>query len=417
MCKENSLKSWWIWSCAVVYYFYCFIARSSFVTVLANDFMRFYQIDAAGLGALGSCYYWVYTCMQIPVGMICDRFSLRKVATLMCIITSIGVFTMVATSNCYIAGIGEMIIGFGSAFAFILCLKIITSWFPENKIAIMTAYTMSLGAFGPVVGGPAVSFITDHFDWRTVIMVYSGIGLLLAVAIWGIVRDAPKSEHTEHNEQPIMQTLISILKSKQTWILAIFTMAMYAPLSALGDLWGVQFVETVFKTDRMSAAIANNMLYIGLMLGAPLFAYLAGVVDSYKKMMIIGILGEAIFLGIAVGVGGLPAWTAFVLFFIVGLCTGGMLTYPLALALFPQQVGATVSGFINMSSMVSGIILMPLVGWIVNLSWDGTMLDGMKVYSATDFKMGVAAVVAFICLGVISTLFIKDRSPKTGEYN
>lgn len=416
--EKSSLKSLVMWFCMVGFYFYAFIARSSFVTVLANDFMNFYAIDAAGLSILGSCYYWIYTGMQIPVGLICDKFSLRKTAAFMCFTTAVGVLLIVLTHEFFVAAIGEIIIGFGSAFAFILCLKVITAWFPESKVAIMTAYTMSLGAFGPVVGGPAVSLITKNVDWRTVIMIHAAIGVFLAVTIWSIVRDKEASANNEKAENAVSITdaLRQIVRSKQIWALSFFTMGLYAPLSALGDLWGVSFAEKVFNLDHVSAAVASNMLYVGLVVGCPLWASFAMYLNSYKKAMIIGIIGAAVCLGISVIVPGLPGVTAFIILLITGFCTGAMLSYPPAIALFPKTMSATVSGFINMMSMVSGIILMPLFGAILNLSWDGTMENGIKVYSAEDFKAGVLAVVIFISIGAIISFFIKDRSPRTGEY-
>lgn len=414
--ENNSLKSLVMWFCMVGFYFYAFIARSSFVTVLAKDFMNFYAIDAAGLSILGSCYYWIYTGMQIPVGLICDKFSLRKTATLMCVTTAVGVLLIVLTHEFFVAAIGEVIIGFGSAFAFILCLKIITAWFPSNKVAIMTAYTMSLGAFGPVVGGPAVSLITKHVDWRTVIMIHAAIGLFIAIALWSIIRDKESKLEKEESTISVMDALGQIVRSKQIWVLSFFTMGLYAPLSALGDLWGVSFAEKVFNLDHVSAAVASNMLYVGVVVGSPLWASFAMYLNSYKKAMLMGIIGAATCLGISVIIPNLPGAAAFVILLITGLCTGAMLSYPPAIALFPKEMSATVSGFINMMSMVSGIILMPLFGAILNMSWDGTMENGIKVYSAGDFKAGVLAVAIFISIGAIISFFIKDRSPRTGEY-
>lgn len=411
MKKENLLKSFEMWLCMAIFFFYCFIARSSFVTVLANDFMKFYAIDASGLSVLTSCYYWIYTGMQIPVGIICDKFSLRKTATFMCLTTAIGLLALVLTHHFYIAALGEMIIGFGSSFAFILCLKVITARFPEHKIAIMSAYTTSLGALGPVVGGPAVSLITKNFMWRDVIMVYAGLGALLSIIIWAVVRDS-KNNGEKEEHAPVGESLKQIMKSKQIWLIALFTMALYAPLSSLGDLWGVLFVETVFNTDHVTAAVACNMLYIGMVLGSPLSAILAQSWNSYKKVMLLSICGEAVCLGISIAIPGLPSAFAFILLFATGMCSGAMLSYPLAFALFPKKISATVSGFVNMMSMVSGVILMPLFGGILNWCWDGTIKDGVKVYSATDFRCGVLAVIVFISIGIVLTLFIKDRSPR-----
>lgn len=400
-----------MWAVLVVFYFYQFIARSSFPTVLTDEYMRHFLLDAAGVGTLASCYYFVYTFMQIPAGLIIDKYSTRLIAALSTGICALGVLVFVATTNCYVAGFGQMLVGFGSAFAFLLALKTITTWFPPQKITLMSSYTMSVGCLGPVVGGPLVAHIVKSNDWTDVMMIFGIAGVLFAVFVWLIMIDKPQ-EHEEHEKFTLWQALKIILSSKQAWILALYTMMLYAPLSALGDLWGVAFIKNAYGVDSTVAAFANNMIYVGMVLGAPFFAYLALRMDSYKKPMIIGALMATVALGIVIGCTGIPIEAVFVLFFVTGFSCGAMLGYPLAMAIFPKAIGATVSGFINMMSMVSGVILMPLIGWIINLCWDGTLENGIKIYKDADYRMGLSAVVVFLTLGIVLALIMKDHSPK-----
>ncbi len=138
--KRSSCLALVIWSTLAAFYFYQFIARSSFITVLTNEFMQYFNIDTAGIGFLGSCYYWIYTLMQIPAGIIVDKYSSKLVATSATLTCSLGLFILVLTSNSYVAGFGEMLMGFGSAFAFVLIVKAIVTWFPTDKVAIMTSF-------------------------------------------------------------------------------------------------------------------------------------------------------------------------------------------------------------------------------------------------------------------------------------
>jgi MFS family permease len=307
-----------------------------------------------------------------------------------------------------------MLVGFGSAFAFLLALKTITTWFPPQKITLMSSYTMSVGCLGPVVGGPLVAHIVKSNAWTDVMMIFGIAGVLFAAFVWLIMIDKPQ-EHAEHEKFTLWQALKIILSSKQAWILALYTMMLYAPLSALGDLWGVAFIKNAYGVDSTVAAFANNMIYVGMVIGAPFFAYLALRMDSYKKPMIIGAFMATIALGIVIGCTGIPIEAVFVLFFVTGFSCGAMLGYPLAMAIFPKAIGATVSGFINMMSMVSGVILMPLIGWIINLCWDGTLENGVKIYKDADYRWGLSAVIVFLVLGILLALIMKDHSPKTAH--
>jgi hypothetical protein len=103
----------------------------------------------------------------------------------------------------------------------------------------------------------------------------------------------------------------------------------------------------------------------------------------------------------------------FAMFFAMGFFSGAMLVFPLGTLLFSKSMSATISAFINMGSMISGIILMPLIGYLIDISWDGTIENGAKIYSLIDYRFGFRSVLCSLILAVILTLFIKDRSPRS----
>lgn len=401
-----------IWGALVLFYFYQFIARSSFPTVLTDEYMRHFVIDTTGVGVLASCYYFVYTFMQIPAGIVIDKYSSRYIGTMATFVCALGVLIFVATTNCYVAGVGQMFVGFGSAFAFLLALKAISMWFPSDKITVMSSYTMSIGCLGPVVGGPLVSHVVKAHDWTSVMKIFGVLGIIFALVVWYIVKDKPSEGKQDDQQFALVESLKMILTSPQAWVLALFTMMLYAPLSALGDLWGVAFLKSAYGVDSTVAAFANNMIYVGTVIGSPIFAYLAILMGSYKKPMMIGMATAALSLGIVIFFSSIPIEAVFVLFFITGFSCGAMLSYPLAMSSFPKSVGGTLSGFINMMSMVSGVVLMPFIGWIINLCWDGTIENGVKIYKVADYRCGLSAVIVFLVVGVLVSMLIKDRSPR-----
>lgn len=403
-----------IWGALSLFFFYQYIARSSFITVLTNEYMQYFDIDAAGIGFLGSCYYFVYTCMQIPAGMIADKYSNRLIATGAALICSLGLFTLVATHHSEVAALGQVLIGLGSSFAFILLLKSITNWFPSNKVAIMTAYSGSIGCLGPVLGGPAVAYITKSFDWLKVIECYCVFGVIIAAFIWFVVRDKEQSCDIDHREEHVspLKSLKLITSSKQAWILGLFALAQYGPLSALGDLWGVSFIKTAYGLNSEMSALVNNMLYLGFVIGGPVVAGIASKIDSYKKPMIAACITEFITLSLIIFCSNyINVVMLTILFFLCGAGAGVQLVFPLSYTLFPKSISGTTSGFINSVCMLSGVILMPLIGKIISICWNGTMVEGSAVYSIADYRYGLSSVLVFLVCGIILSFFIEDKSP------
>ena len=270
---------------------------------------------------------------------------------------------------------------------------------------------MAVGCSGPLLGSFLVSNLVKEFDWIIVMRVFAIVGLFLALSLWFLIRD--KNAPTKKQKGlSVLDSLKIIITSRQVWVLALFTMMQYAPLSAMGDLWGVSFLKKAYNIDSTTASLANNMLYAGVIIGSPVFAYLAVFWDSYKKPIILGISLATISMSAVIFCHQMSLEAVFCLLFVAGFSTGAFLAYPLGMMIFPKSICATVSGFMNTASMLSGVILMPLIGCIIDWSWSGTMVDGVKSYSVDDYRTGLMAVVVFLIAGVIFALAIEDRSPK-----
>lgn len=409
--KVSPFNIWLMWTSVLLFFIYQFIPRSSFSSVLNEQFMDYFSLDNAGVGGLISCYYIAYTIAQIPVGIIIDKCSLRTVATIASALCAAGVSLFVLTQNCYFASIGQLLTGFCSAFAFILLLKIIATWFPVSKRAMITSITISVGSISPVVFGPAVASLANQFYWKDIMLIFSGIGIFISAFIWFAVMELPQEERTTKSTGgDLKQMLKKIATSKEAWILALFTMCLYSPLSAVGDMWGVAFLKKAYSIDAATASFGNNMLYIGLIISGPIFAALVSSLNSYRKPMLIAIvIGIAAFSAIVFC--DLTLNAMFAMLFSTGIACGGMLTFAMSSLIFPANMSATVSSFINMASMVSGVILQPLVGKLIQLSWDGTIENGVKIYSTGDYKCSFFSVLVFLVFGLLFGIMMKDKHP------
>ncbi|MBR1734275.1 MAG: hypothetical protein IJ730_02330, partial [Alphaproteobacteria bacterium] len=139
-------------------------------------------------------------------------------------------------------------------------------------------------------------------------------------------------------------------------------------------------------------------------------------IDSYKKTLILSSVGGAVTFAIILFLGHfIPLYGMFALFFITGFCASACLHFTLAAVLLPKEVGGVLSGFLNTGSMLSGVILMPLIGILLDMSWSGAIENGMKVYSLVDFQCGLSSVLVTLILAVVLVFFVQDKSPKAAD--
>ena len=190
-------KSWFIWGCAALFYGYQFMLRVS-PGVMADDLRIAFNVDACALGFLTSCYYLTYAFIQVPVGNLMDHFKPRRMLTLAAIMCSLGTLIFSYADNIYVGGFGRAMIGVGSGFGFLSCLKLGTIWFPVQKLPLVVGLTVLLGTFGGVSAGWPMGWLVDAFGWRHALWIIAIVGFGLAGLSWLIVRDrAPKKLEDE----------------------------------------------------------------------------------------------------------------------------------------------------------------------------------------------------------------------------
>ena len=189
--RTNYVHAWAVWTVSAVFFFYKYVIEIS-PSVMAKDLMASFHIGGAELGNLASSYYYSYFLMQLPVGLLLDRFGPRRITTLAIALCGIGIYFFSHSETFASAMIARFIIGIGAAFGAINIFKLCANWFPEKWFAFMAGLSMTVAMLGAIGGeGPLAAFI-HLFDWR-ISLFYIGVsGVILAVIFYTTVRDYPR---------------------------------------------------------------------------------------------------------------------------------------------------------------------------------------------------------------------------------
>ena len=175
---------------AAMFYLYEFVLQVS-PAVMTNELMHDLKLNAAGFGAMAAFYYYAYTPMQIPAGLLFDRYGPRLLITVALLICSLGAFFFGLTNDTAWASAGRFFMGIGSAFSFIGSLVLISRWFPAKYFALLAGLVQMMSSIGAILGEAPLADVVHQFGWRHTIMYVSAIGIFLAVLVWLLVRDHP----------------------------------------------------------------------------------------------------------------------------------------------------------------------------------------------------------------------------------
>lgn len=183
--------AWIVWGISACFALIQFAIQLSSADIISGV-MRSFGLSAFGGSLLISSYYYIYVLLQIPAGMLIDRFGTRRILTIGAVICIFSCYLFATATSVWVAFIGRVLLGGGFAFAFVGSLSLIARWFPVKKFALMVSIVEMIGMFGGAFGGIALAALIQHVGWRSSIIGFGMGASILAVLLWFVVRDAPK---------------------------------------------------------------------------------------------------------------------------------------------------------------------------------------------------------------------------------
>ena len=414
--KFHSILAWVIWLLSALFMFYKYAIEVS-PSVMTTHLMSEYHIDGTQLGNLAACYFYAYLIMQIPAGILVDRFGPRKVTTIAIAICALGTIIFSSSEELFVAQIGRFLTGLGAAFAALNCLKLTANWFPAHRFAFMAGLMMTLGMLGAVGGQAPLSAFINALGWRYSLIAFGIIGIVLSGIFWLIVRDHSKF-HIDFNLTPkevsLWESCKAVFTSKQSWLLSVYSGLAFAPVTVFGGLWGVPFISEAFALTKTSAANIVSLIFIGFAVGAPIWGWLSDYMGNRKKIMYVGtVLAALCFCSVLYF--PIPIWLLTTLMLLFGFFISSFLIcFTMIREINAPTVAATAIGFMNSFDALLGAASDPITGKFLDLGWDGKMMDGARVFSVISYKWTLSMVPIYLIVGIILLFFIKETHCKSG---
>lgn len=415
--QPTSLKAtylpWVIWFLGAFFYFYeCMIQVSP--SVMVHDLMHDLSLDAGQLGILAGVYFYTYALIQIPAGVLTDNVNIRFLLVTAITFCILGC-TLFATSNGMLqAALGRLLIGLGSGFAVICSLKLATLLFPARRFSFLVGLMVTLGMTGSIVGGGPLALVIDNLGWRDTLYTLALLGVVLASLVAWLVREPfiakPKKSKTAES-MPLLHGLKQVLVCKKSWAVAGYGGLMFAPTSIFGGLWGVPFIMEAYHLDKPEAASLVSLLFLGWVIGGPMTGIIAAYVDKKRPIMLCASVGAFSCISLILYC-HMPLFVLSVIIFAFGLFSSCFLpAFSLMKEMHDDAHSGAALGLMNTANMTGGAIGLPLVGLVLNYLWDGTMLDGIKIYTASNYATGLSILPLMMLLSLGLLTFIKEHDP------
>lgn len=408
--------AWLVWGLGALLYLIAFYQRVA-PAVITDQLMGEFSIGAAALGNLSAFYFYSYVAMQIPTGVIADRWGPRKLLTLGAGVAALGSALFALAPNLWWANAGRLLIGASVAVAFVSMLKLASHWFAPRQYALVSGMALLMGVIGGVSAGVPLRMLVESFGWRPIMGVSAGLTALLSLITWLLVRDDPvergyashaQGGHDHGETTSILSGLAQVLSYHNIWILLLTPIGVVGAVLAFAGLWGVPYLRQVHGLDAKSAALITSTLLVAWALGGPLLGSWSQRSGKRKPLYV---LTTTIALAgwLAIVFLPLPLWLLVALLVPVGFCSGNItIGFACAKESIPLRLTGTASGVCNMGPLLGGMLLQPAIGWMLDRHWAGQLANGVRVYDAVAWQAGFGLICAFIVVSLILICLLRE---------
>ncbi len=394
------------WSFCALFFFYAFVLRVA-PAVMVEELMREFTVGAAILGYLSATYLYIYAALQIPLGLVVDKYGLRGVVAGACAVCGIGSIVFSLAENVYVAYLGRGLVGAGAAFSFVGALNMAARWFP-SRFAVLGGWAQMMGSVGGFVGQAPLSMAVAAFGWRSCNLSLGVGGIFLAALLLFTVRD-PKKTGSSDDNLSIWLGLKYVCTNSQTWLATLAAAGLTGTLLAFGGLWGVPYLMAAREIDKPTAASFISIIFIGWAVGAPFFGWLSDRIGKRRVLLLWGTAGAALTISTIIAFPKLSTILIIPVLTLKGFFSASMiLGFALAKENNPAESSGVALGLINTFVVGSGAILQPVVGVLLDYTWSGQTSGGVRIFDVEAFQVSMAILPLICLLSFGSAFYIRE---------
>lgn len=370
---QNSLWAICAWATTALFYAYHQVIISA-ITVIPETFIGKYDINMTQYGFISVIYTIAYAAMQIPVGIMLDHFSVKRLFTTVVGVFSVGCFIL-ATTDCYSVVIAmRFIMGVAAAFSVLGSFKIAAEWFSPNQFATLTGLTVSLGYFGSMLGNsPFLYFLKAGYSYEAIFFALGIFGVLLTISSFVFVGNYQPLSSKSFQAKDIVKDLTEIMSSRLSWVLIIYAMLIFTPLQVFKDSLGVTFFTSYYGYSKEVATHMMNAILMASVVAAPLLGVIS---DRMQKRRPVIVTTPAIILLIllllisrfSTGYQAMDIYFYTALTALFGFMTWGfLLSYTVFKETHSPHLVSVGLGLMNSINMVGGIFSVPFITVVMDL--------------------------------------------------
>lgn len=404
----------WVIFASVLFTYLIISSQRTAPGLITDKLMDDFSVKASTIGLVASIQFFVYTGLQIPMGMLVDRYGPNLFLISGAALTGIGTILYSLGTHAFILFFARILTGIGDATIWVSMVLILSLWFGKGEFPRLIGLAGMTGSLGFLLATVPFSAVIVSFGWRG---SFLSAGILLCVwsfFLFFILVKKPKQpllvkSALQHEKIPVL--LRRIFLNRQAWALFLCHFGIVGGYIGFIGTWAVPYAMDVYGMTRIEASQVIMISLIGALVGAPLIgwvsSYLGKIKQPYVVFHITVFMCWAAFL---VFKGHPPLFLVIILFFIIGFGFGAnSLTFAAVRKSFPVTESGSVSGFANTGGFLSAVLLPSVLGYILESvqSTSGSISNG--------YFYGFFTPMIFSMVGLIGVMFLNEEQGAIGK--
>ncbi len=400
--SRNSATAYTIWAVGVGVYFLAVFHRSSLAVAGLTAAERF-DITAAQLSTFTMLQLVVYAGMQVPVGLLIDRFGPRGVLVTGTAIMAVAQAGFAFAESYPAALAARVLVGLGDAMTFTAVLRQVNEWFTPRRIPLVTQLTGAVGQAGALVAALPMTWALSHLGWTRAYGLAAVLGVLMAVVAAVVIRDTPeeRSRRGPAFSWPVVRDGIRHSWAEpgtRTGFWVHFTTQFSA--TALSMLWGYPFLVRGEHLTETQAGVLLTVMVVATICAGPVFGAVVARQPWHRSTiaMSVTVAMALVWTVVLAWPGDAPRWLLVVLVVAVGF--GGpasMIGFDLGRSFNPSERLATATGIINQGGFLASLVLVISIGLVLDWRTPGSS----TAYTPEAFRWAMSCQYVLWALGLV----------------
>jgi predicted MFS family arabinose efflux permease len=405
------------WSVLVVGQFAAVIAvlqRSSLGVATTDAFARF-GIAAATLATFSVVQLLVYAAMQVPVGVLIDRYGSKRLIVAGSLVMAVAQTMFALAQSLPLAFAARMVLGIGDALTFISVMRLVPAWFPPQRSGQITTAVGPLNQLGFIVSSVGFAAVLAALGWTPSFLLAAMISVCSAGVVLVLLRDAP---HARRQGVPLGRALaVAGHDIRAAWSEPGTRLAFWLgfltlfPGMMFGVMWGYPFLVV---GQRLSPGLAGVLMSLLALSGVVSGVSIGAIMNRhpyYRSRIAIGLVGLAatVWAAVLLWPGAAPLWLLVVLVLVLPLTgVAAVMSFDFARAFNPASRLGSAIGLVNVGGFAGTLLAVLAIGLVLQLVTPA----GSTEYSLTAFKWAFATQYALWALGTVQTLWYRRRTER-----